>query len=177
MSRARPSASGPSGGRRRPGVAPPATFLGSPGPPGRVVHPLSIKFLRTRTFSGSNRRWRPRPARALLGHIHPVNGSKATADGDELAAVHSFQVAPWACGTLRKCLRCLLGLPEACRSLCKTRRGTNRGEWEKSGTEARSVSVQPGCSVRSWRYTPFVPDARSCRPDSTPSPDARLVKS
>ena len=177
MSRAAPSASGPCGARRRPGRSPPATFDGSPGPPGRAVHPLRIKFLRTRTFSGSSRRWRPRPVRALLGHIHPVDGSKTMADGAHLAVVHSFQVGPWAYEVLRNRVRSLMGLPEACRRLCKTRRGTNRGEWEKSGIGARSVSVQPVWSVRSCRYTRFVPDARPCQPDSTPSPDARLVKS
>ena len=93
-------------------------------------------------FWWSSGRWRPGLARALLGHIHPVDATKATADGDELAAVNSFQVASWACETLPECLRCLMGLPEACRSMCKTRRGTHRGEWEKSGTEARSVSAQ-----------------------------------
>ena len=128
-------------------------------------------------FSGSSRRWRPRPARALLGHIHPVDGRKARADGADLAVVHSFQVAQWGYEVLRKCVRCLMGLPEACGRGCMTRRGTNRGEWEKSGTEVRSVSVQSVWSVRSMRYTRFVPAARLCLPDSTPSPDARLVKS
>ena len=69
-------------------------------------------------FWWSSGRWRPGLARALLGHIHPVDATKATADGDELAAVNSFQVASWACETLPECLRCLMGLPEACRSIC-----------------------------------------------------------
>ena len=100
-------------------------------------------------------------------HIHSVDGTKTMADDAELAAVHSFQVVSWAYEVLRKCVRCLMGLPEACRRLCKTRRGTNRGEWEKSGSEVRSASVQPVWSVRSLRYTRFVPDARPCLPDST----------
>ena len=59
-------------------------------------------------FWWSSGRWRPGLARALLGHIHPVDATKATADGDELAAVNSFQVASWACETLPECLRCLI---------------------------------------------------------------------
>ena len=43
---------GPSGGRRRPGLAPPATFCGSPGAPEQAVHPLLIKFLPTPRFRG-----------------------------------------------------------------------------------------------------------------------------
>ena len=35
--------------------------------------------------------WRPL-LKALAEHTHPVDATKTTADGDELAAVHSFQV-------------------------------------------------------------------------------------
>ena len=123
-----PCASGPSGGRRGRGVAPPATFRGSPGPPGRAVHPPSLKFPQERPFLGSSGRWRPGLPTAPMGHVHPVNGAKVRSDEAELAVVHSFHKVQWPYEELRKRLRCLMGSPDACRRHSRSWRGDSKGE-------------------------------------------------